>query len=54
MIGTPEYQLAEFLDAINKSCIPPTNMLKLNEQTISKSYQQFSIRYQSKAVVFDS
>ena len=52
MIGTPEYQLAKFLDEIIKSCIPQTYMLKSNKQFLDR-INNFQFDTNQKLVSFN-
>ena len=52
MIGAPEYQLAKFLDVINKPYIPQTYMLKSSKQCLDR-INNFQFDTNQKLVNFD-
>ena len=52
IIGSPEYQLAKFLDAIIKPFIPQTYMLKSNKQFLDQ-INNFQFDVNQKLVSFD-
>ena len=52
MIGTPEYQLAKFLDSVIKPYIPQSHMLQSTPQFLDK-LQDFKFNSNQKIVSFD-
>ena len=52
MIGTPEYQLAKFLDSIIKNYIPDSNMLHSSDYFLDE-INNFKFKADHKLVSFD-
>ena len=53
MIGTPEYRLTKFLDAIIKPCIPQTEMLKIKKKQFLDRINNSQFEINQKLVRFD-
>ena len=52
MIGTPEYQLAKFLDSIIKNYIPDSYMLHSNDDFLDE-LNNFKFKADHKLISFD-
>ena len=52
MIGSPEYELAKFLDSLIRSYIPDTYMLRSSQEFV-KTLKNFQFKPNHKLVSFD-